>query len=74
MRPTRDHLRLYTVPTAIVNILAGTFPAPAICQPREGYFYNFDFETVLPVSKTTADRNFPVLLRFVLCPSRSSDF
>jgi hypothetical protein len=47
---------------------------PAICRPREGFFYNFDFETVLPVSKTTAGRNFPVLLRFVLCPSRYSVF
>ncbi len=43
---------------------------PAICPPRKGFFHNFDFETVLPVSKTTAGRNFPVLLRFVLCPTR----
>jgi hypothetical protein len=32
---------------------------PAICRPREGLFHNFDFETILPVSKTTAGRNFP---------------
>jgi hypothetical protein len=47
---------------------------PAICRPRKGFFHNFDFETVLPVSKTTAGRNFPVLLRFVLCPIRYSVF
>ena len=47
---------------------------PAICRPRKGFFHNFDFETVLPVSKTTAGRNFPVLLRFVLCPTRYSVF
>ncbi len=27
--PIRDHLRLYTVPTAVVKILAGTFPLSA---------------------------------------------
>jgi hypothetical protein len=47
---------------------------PAISRPRGGFFHNFDFETVLPLSKTTAGRNFPVLLRFVLCPARYSFF
>ncbi len=28
---------------------------------RGGFFHNFDFETVLPLSKTTAGRNFPVV-------------
>ncbi len=46
--PIRYHLRLYTVPTAIVKILAGI---PAICRPREGFFHNFDFDTVLPTSR-----------------------
>jgi hypothetical protein len=46
----------------------------AISRPRGGFFHNFDFETVLPLSKTTAGRNLPVLLRFVLCPTRSSVF
>ncbi len=43
---------------------------PAISRPRGGFFHNFDFETNLPLSKTIAGRNFPVLLRFVLSPSR----
>jgi hypothetical protein len=47
---------------------------PAICRPRKSFFHNFDFETVLPVSKTTAGRNLPVLIRFVLCPPRYSVF
>ncbi len=47
---------------------------PAICRPRKGFFHNFDFETVLPVSKMTAGRNLPVLLRFVLCPTRYGVF
>jgi hypothetical protein len=47
---------------------------PAICRPRGGLFHNFDFETVLPLSKTTAGRNSPVLLRLVLCPARYSVF
>jgi hypothetical protein len=38
---------------------------PAISRPRGGFFHNFDFETVLPVSKTIAGRNSPVLLRFI---------
>ncbi len=46
----------------------------AICWPREGVFHNFDFETVLPVLKTTADCNFPVLIRFELSPTRYSVF
>jgi hypothetical protein len=33
--------------TAIVMILAGTFPLSA--GPRGGFFHNFDFETVLPL-------------------------
>jgi hypothetical protein len=44
-------------------ILAGTFPLSA--DPGEVFFHNFYFETVLPLSKTTAGRNFPVLLRFL---------
>ncbi len=47
---------------------------PAILRPRGGFFRKFDFETVLPLLKTTAGRNFPVLLRFVLSPSRYSVF
>jgi hypothetical protein len=47
---------------------------PAISRPRGGFFHNFDFETVFLLSKTTAGRNFPVLLRFVLCPARYSVF
>ena len=38
--------------------------SPAICRPRQGFFHNFDFETVLPVSKTTAVCNLPVSIRF----------
>jgi hypothetical protein len=30
---------------------------PAICRLRERFFHNYDFETVLPVSKTTAVGN-----------------
>ncbi len=70
--PIGYHLRLYTVPTAIVKILAGTFPQSA--DPGKFFFHNFDFYTVLPVSKTTAGRNFPVLPQFVLCPTRFSVF
>jgi hypothetical protein len=47
---------------------------PAICRLREGFFHNYDFETVLPVLKTTAVGNFPVLIRFVLSPTRYSVF
>ncbi len=47
---------------------------PAVCRPREGFFHNFDFETVLPVLKTTADGNFPVSIRFVLSPTRTVFF
>ncbi len=46
----------------------------AICRPRKGFFHNFHFETVLPVSKTTAGGNFPLSLRFVLSPTRYSVF
>ena len=45
MGPIRDRLRLYTVPTAMVKILAGTFPLSA--DPGKVLCYNFDFETVL---------------------------
>ncbi len=48
--------------------------SPAICRPRQGFFHNFDFETVLPVLKTTAGGNLPVSLRFVLSPIRYSVF
>jgi hypothetical protein len=37
---------------------------PAICRPREGFFHNLDFYTVLPELKTTADCNFQVSIRF----------
>ena len=47
---------------------------PAISRPRGGFFHNFDFETDLPLSKTIAGRNFPVLRRFVQCPTRYSVF
>ena len=47
---------------------------PPISRPRGGFFHNFDFETVLPLSKTTAGGNFPLLPRFVLCPTRYSIF
>ncbi len=47
---------------------------PAISRPQGGFFHNSDFETVLPLSKTIAGRNLPVLLRFVLCPTRYSVF
>ncbi len=47
---------------------------PAVSRPRGGFFHNFDFETVLPLSKTIAGRNFPLFLRFVLCPTRYSVF
>ena len=47
---------------------------PAISLPRGGFFHNFDYGTVLPLSKTIAGRNFPLLLRFVLCPTRYSVF
>ncbi len=70
--PIRYRLRLYKVPTAIVKILAGTFPLSA--DPGKVFFHNFDFETVLPVSKTTACRNFPVLIQFELSPTRYSVF
>ncbi len=38
------------------------------------FLHKFDFETVLPASKTTADCNFPVSTRFELTPSRNSVF
>ncbi len=47
---------------------------PAISRPRGGFFHNFDFETDLPLSQTIAGRNFPVLRRFVQCPTRYSVF
>ncbi len=47
---------------------------PAISRPQGGFFHNFDFETDLPLSKKIAGRNFPVLLRFVQCPTRYSVF
>jgi hypothetical protein len=43
---------------------------PAIGRPQGGFFHNFDFETDLPLSKTIAGRNFPLLRRFVQCPTR----
>ncbi len=48
--------------------------SPAICQPREGIFHNFDFDKVLPVSKTTSVGNFPVSIRFEQRPTRYSVF
>ena len=53
-----------------------TYEVPTRYRADTGkfFFLNFDFETVLPVSKTTAGRNFPELLRFVLCPTRYSVF
>ncbi len=40
-----------------------------VLSVRGGFFHNFDFETDLPLTKTIAGRNFPVLLRFVLSPT-----
>ncbi len=53
-----------------------TYEVPTRYRADTGkvFFHNFDFETVLPVSKTTVGRNFPVLQRFVLCPTRYSVF
>ena len=47
---------------------------PAISRPRGGFFHYFDFETDLPLSKTIAGRNFPVLRQFVQCPTRYGVF
>jgi hypothetical protein len=47
---------------------------PAISRPRGGFFLYFDFETDLPLSKTIAGRNFPLLRPFVQCPTRYSVF
>jgi hypothetical protein len=49
-------------PTAILKILAGTLPLSA--DPGKVLFHNFDFNTVLPASKTTAVCNLPVSIQF----------
>jgi hypothetical protein len=41
---------------------------PAICRLQKGFFHNYNFETVLPVSKTIAVGNLTVLIQFVLSP------
>jgi hypothetical protein len=38
--------------------------SPAICRPWEGFIHKFDFEPVLPASKTSAVCNLPVLKDF----------
>jgi hypothetical protein len=56
----------------IIIILAGTLPLSA--DPGKVFFHNFNFETVLPVLKTTAGGNLPVLMQFELSPTRYSVF